>query len=56
MKPSAKEHSCGLREDVALGAVSAVSGAFVSHHGNMIQQALLFCQEKSDLTSKLNLP
>ena len=41
MKPSAKSHSCGLRENVALGAVDAVSGAFSFQHAYTIQQGLL---------------
>jgi hypothetical protein len=46
MKLSAKEHSCGLREDVALGAVDAVSGAFSFQHDNRIQRGSLFVKRK----------
>ena len=45
MKPSAKEHSCGLREDEALGAGDTVSGAFLSH-ADRIQQGSLFVKKK----------
>jgi hypothetical protein len=46
MKPSGKEHSCGLREDEALGAGDSVSGAFISNHATIIQQASLFVKKK----------
>jgi hypothetical protein len=42
LNESVKDHSRGLREDAALGAVSAVPGAFSFQHGYSIQQALLF--------------
>lgn len=48
MKLSGKEHSCGLREDEALKAVSAVLGAFCSQHGSIIQRASLFCKQKNE--------
>jgi hypothetical protein len=46
MKPSGKEHLCGLREDETPGAVDAVSGVFLSVHTSTIQQGSLFVKQK----------
>ena len=48
MKPSGKEHLCGLREDETPGAVDAVSGVFLSVHTSTIQRGSLFCQAKNE--------
>jgi hypothetical protein len=56
MKPSGKERLCGLREDETPGAVSAVSGVFLSVHTSTIQQGSLFCQEKNEGLCKIFSP